>query len=145
MLNRNFRKNGRVCDFLILINTMVTGVYHSHIPNRHKACAVGRDGSNKIWLLNHATWSFHNVVLTKFSPDDDLNNSWTFWIFRFSYVSKLSDSIRMKKESENSIEDVERFRKYSPEFFWLIRDRTLKITDVNDQPCDINTYLAQKV
>ena len=51
----------------------------------------------------------------------------------------------MKKHGENSVEDVERFRKCSPEFLWVIRDRTLKITDMNDEPCDINTYLGQKV
>jgi hypothetical protein len=66
-------------------------------------------------------------------------------IFHSSYVSKLSDSIRVKKHGENTTEDVEQFKKCSPEFFWLIRDRTLKITDSNDQPCDINTYLGQKV
>ena len=62
-----------------------------------------------------------------------------------SYISKLSDSIRVKKHAENTSEDVEQFKKCSPEFFWVIRDRTLKITDVDDQPCDINTYLSQKV
>ncbi|XP_028400253.1 guanylate-binding protein 2-like isoform X2 [Dendronephthya gigantea] len=64
---------------------------------------------------------------------------------KLHYVSKLSDSIRVKKHGENTIEDVEMFRKCSPEFFWLIRDVTLKITDINHQPCDINTYLEQKI
>lgn len=64
---------------------------------------------------------------------------------KLHYISKLSDSIRVKKHAENTSEDVEQFKKCSPEFFWVIRDRTLKITDVDDQPCDINTYLSQKV
>ena len=67
------------------------------------------------------------------------------YVLAYSYVSKLSDSIRVKKDNKNTMEDVEKFKKCSPEFFWIIRDRTLQITDVNDQPCDIKTYLGQKV
>lgn len=63
----------------------------------------------------------------------------------FSFVSKLSDSIRVRSHAENTREDVAKFREYSPEFFWLIRDVTLAITDDNNKPCDINTYLKQKV
>ena len=73
------------------------------------------------------------------------NNDTNFCSVRLSFVSKLSDSIRVRSHAENTREDVEKFRKYSPEFFWLIRDVTLEITDVNDQPCDIKTYLDQKV
>ena len=63
----------------------------------------------------------------------------------FSFVSKLSDSIRVRSNAENTREDVAKFKEYSAEFFWLIRDVTLEITDENNKPVDIKTYLEQKV
>ena len=70
-----------------------------------------------------------------------------FFTFSFycSFVSKLSDSIRVRSNAENTREDVAKFREYSPEFFWLIRDVTLEITDENNKPSDIKTYLEEKV
>ena len=68
-----------------------------------------------------------------------------FSLFHCSFVSKLSDSIRVRSNAENTREDVAKFKEYSPEFFWLIRDVTLEITDENNKPSDIKTYLEQKV
>ena len=60
-------------------------------------------------------------------------------------MSKLSDSIRVRSNAENTREDVAKFKEYSPEFVWLIRDVTLETTDENNKPVDIKTYLEQKV
>ena len=64
---------------------------------------------------------------------------------KLHFVSKLSDSIRVRSNAENTREDVAKFKEYSPEFFWLIRDVTLEITDENNKPMDIKTYLEQKI
>lgn len=64
---------------------------------------------------------------------------------KLHFVSKLSDSIRVRSHDENTREDVAKFKEYSPEFFWLIRDVGLDITDSNDKPVDIKTYLEQKI
>ena len=40
---------------------------------------------------------------------------------------------------------MKKFKEYSPEFFWLIRDVTLEITDENDKTIDIKTYMEKKV
>lgn len=74
-----------------------------------------------------------------------MHNSFFVLLIFGSFVSKLSDSIRVRSHDENTREDVAKFKEYSPEFFWLIRDVTLEITDVNNKPVDIKTYLEQKV
>ncbi|XP_028416343.1 guanylate-binding protein 3-like [Dendronephthya gigantea] len=64
---------------------------------------------------------------------------------KLHYVSKLSYSIRVRSDAENTSEDVAKFKEYSPEFFWLIRDVTLDITNENKKQVDIKTYLEQKI
>ncbi|XP_078673225.1 guanylate-binding protein 1-like isoform X1 [Branchiostoma floridae x Branchiostoma belcheri] len=61
------------------------------------------------------------------------------------YIGNLSKSIQVRSSRGTSAEEIRRVSDCLPQFFWLLRDVDLEITDRKGQRCSMKTYLLEKV
>ncbi|CAH1263072.1 GBP4 [Branchiostoma lanceolatum] len=61
------------------------------------------------------------------------------------YIGNLSKSIQVRSSRATSAEEIRRVSECLPQFFWLLRDVDLEITDRKGEKCSMKTYLLEKV